>query len=55
MKGAPCKDCEYRHAYCHANCVIYKDWAIARREETLHTSAERNALNNMWDYGGRKK
>lgn len=22
----PCKDCRYRHAGCHADCFLYKEW-----------------------------
>lgn len=55
MRGAPCKFCEFRHTYCHANCVVYQDWAEAKRAETKHTSIQREALNAMWDYNGRKK
>ena len=55
MTKSPCKDCEFRHTYCHASCEIYRDWSTAVREERIHTSKQRAALDAMWDYNGRKK
>ena len=37
----PCKDCEFRHLGCHAQCVHYKAW----REEKKH-SVEEAILRN---------
>lgn len=51
--SSPCKECEFRHAWCHANCVIYRDYAMEKSKERAYTSKEREALAAMWDYIGR--
>jgi hypothetical protein len=55
MKSPTCKDCEFRHAYCHANCEIYQEWAKEKSEETRYTREQKMALSDMWSYGGFKK
>ena len=32
MNKAPCKDCEYRHLHCHADCDKYAAYVNERRE-----------------------
>lgn len=49
----PCKDCEFRHPTCHAECEVYKSWAAERRAETIHTNKQKASLDKMFDYGGK--
>ena len=51
---SPCRDCEFRNTYCHANCEVYKAWAEEKRNERKYTAKENASLNTMWDYGGKK-
>lgn len=30
--SAPCRDCEFRTAECHAKCKVYADWVKAEAE-----------------------
>lgn len=53
MTNPGCKDCEFRHFGCHANCEIYNDWLAQLREEKKATRDTNLALNSMWCYGGK--
>lgn len=33
MKMTPCKNCEKRHAHCHASCKEYLDYFEEKRKE----------------------
>ena len=55
MKEPPCKDCEFRQTYCHAECSVYADWATTKREKRVYTNKERAALDAMWAYNGKRK
>ena len=49
MKKAPCKNCEKRHAGCHAGCEEYNAWAAVKRQESkerLNKLELEHAINN---------
>ena len=42
--SAPCKDCEFRHVGCHAECEVYKDWKKDHEAELKKKSAQAKAI-----------
>ena len=55
MISCPCKECEKRNTYCHAECEIYKDFATQKRNERIQTNKQNASLDKMWNYGRKKK
>lgn len=49
-KIAPCKDCESRHAECHATCQLYKDWKGEHEKEKEKSYARQKLNMDYVDY-----
>ena len=47
---APCKDCESRHAECHATCQLYKDWKGEYETEKKKSYARQKLNMDYVDY-----
>lgn len=46
----PCKDCESRHAECHATCQLYKDWKGEHEKEKEKSYARQKLNMDYVDY-----
>lgn len=46
----PCKDCEGRHAECHATCQLYKDWKGEHEKEKEKSYARQKLNMDYVDY-----
>jgi hypothetical protein len=46
----PCKDCEDRHAKCHAKCPEYIEWNEARQKERVDAYKRKCLENEADDY-----
>ena len=46
-----CKDCKNRHTFCHANCILYREWVEEKDREAAWLREHDEALENMWNYG----
>ncbi|MBP5720443.1 MAG: hypothetical protein J6W82_05205 [Bacteroidales bacterium] len=49
IKISPCKDCELRHAGCHADCAIYGEWKAERDEEKKQRFVQREVASQIDD------
>ena len=49
MNVVPCKDCNCRHAECHASCPLYNKWKTEYEIANLTLALEKLEKNKNFD------